>query len=135
MGGSADRTLQVAAYPTIGGKLLKRQRKPAVANPSLRSRTPKLSMASAIRQVSKDLSCWICSVGPWSMHDLIPSTARGDDLELLAPDPLGLCGYRAFTKKMRDLVTRFLGVVNRHLGGFLRTFGNVFARILRGMIG
>src|SRR5208337_4366654 len=36
---------------TRGGKLLKRQRKPAVANPSFRNLTPKASMASDITHV------------------------------------------------------------------------------------
>src|SRR5208337_5249795 len=61
MGGSADRTLQVAAYPTRGGKLLKRQRKPAVENPSFRNLTPKDSMASDITHVPKDWSWLIWS--------------------------------------------------------------------------
>src|SRR5208337_4532018 len=61
MGGSADRTLQVAAYPTMGGKFLNRHRKPAVANPSFRNLTPKLSMASDITHVSQDRSWLIWS--------------------------------------------------------------------------
>src|SRR6516164_11850079 len=61
MGGSADRTLQVAAYPTMGGRHLNRHRKPEVAKPSLRSLTPKASMASEITHVSKERRRLICS--------------------------------------------------------------------------
>src|SRR5450759_4580550 len=52
IGGSADRTRQVAAYPRMRGEPPVTHCKPGRVNPSLRSRTRKCSMALAIVQVS-----------------------------------------------------------------------------------
>src|SRR5674476_1509484 len=52
MGGSADRTVQVAAYPRMRGAPPVTHCRPGRVNPSLRNRTLKCSMALAIVQVS-----------------------------------------------------------------------------------
>ena len=42
---------------------------------------------------------------------------------------------KSLAEKVRDFVTGLLRVVNGDLGGFLRFFRNVFARIFRGVVG